>query len=341
MPNESTHDPRVVLLRDKYFSLRPKPLEDWLWKQGIPPSAERVFWLHWQEGMRNEDWCSAIPIKQVARRCYLDVSTVTRCYQVLIGLGLIRRADPGRDPANPFQQATAITEVRVPRELLVELDRYPNRPQGSAQRPTESAVSPRAAATPEPSIIAPPRRDPLPALSMRQRLRALAELRARMSAAEQRAFDEAQRLHTSGMSFGENSQLSAEQRATVLTFLEICAVKPAAAPRAASSSAASSTVPSGPRQLTVFELARLRRELQAAADPAETSERLREVVWSIEQGALRRFQSLHAMRIALKKIREGAWTRPNRMPPNWTRELSTPRAPGCRSVAQPETCQTA
>ena len=68
MPNESTHDPRVVLLRDKYFSLRPKPLEEWLWRQGIPPSAERVFWLHWQEGMRNEDWCSAIPIKQVARR---------------------------------------------------------------------------------------------------------------------------------------------------------------------------------------------------------------------------------------------------------------------------------
>jgi hypothetical protein len=175
---------------------------------------------------------------------------------------------------------------------------------------------------------------------MRQRLRALAELRARMSAAEQRAFDEAQRLHTSGMSFGENSQLSAEQRATVLTFLEICAVKPAV-PTAASSSSASSTVPSGPRKLTVFELARLRRELHAAADPIEANERLREVVWSIEQGALRRFQSLHAMRIALKKIREGAWTRPNRMPPNWARELSTPREPGRRSVAQPETCQTA
>jgi hypothetical protein len=332
MPTESTHDPRVVLLRDKYFSLRPKPLEEWLWRQGIPPSAERVFWLHWQEGMRNEDWCSAIPIKQVARRCYLDVSTVTRCYQVLIGLGLIRRADPGRDPANPFQQATAITEVRVPRELLVELDRYPNRPLGSAQRPTESAVSPRVAAT--------PRRDPFPALTMRQRLRALAELRARMSAAERRAFDEAQRLHTSGMSFEENSQLSAEQRATVLTFLEICAVKPVAPPAALSSSA-SGTVPSAPRTLTVFELARLRRELQAGADPAEANERLREVVWSIEQGALRRFQSLHAMRIALKKIREGAWTRPNRMPPNWARALSTPRAPGRRTVAQPETCQTA
>lgn len=338
MPNESTHDPRVVLQRDKYFSLRPKPLEDWLWKQGIPPSAERVFWLHWQEGMRNSDWCSAIPIKHVARQCRLDVSTVTRCYQVLTGLGLIRRADPGRDPANPFQQATAITEVRVPRELVVELNHYPNRPQASAHRPTESAPLPQV--TSAPPIAAPARGDLFPGLSMRQRLRALAELRGRMSAAEQRSFDEAQRLHTSGMAFEEHSQLNAEERATVLTFLEVCAVKPAA-PASALSTPASAAVPSGPRKLTVFELARLQRELRAAVDPTEANERLREVVWSIEEGALRRFQSLHAMRIALKKIREGAWTRPNRMPPNWARALSAPRVLGRRSVAQPETCQTA
>jgi hypothetical protein len=341
MPNESTHDPRVVLVRDKYFSLRPKPLEEWLWKQAIPPSAERVFWLHWQEGMRNADWCSAIPIKQVARRCYLDVSTVTRCYQVLIGLGLIRRADPGRDPANPFQQATAITEVRVPRELLVELDRYPNRPQSSTQRPTRPAALPPVASTQAPPIAQTPRRDPFPGLTMKQRMRALGELRSRMSAAEQRSFDEAQRLHTSGMAFEENSQLHAEERATLLLFLEICAVKPAAPP-VSLSPPASGAVAGDPRKLTVFELARLRRELLAAVEPAEANERLREVVWSIEEGSLRRFQSLHAMRIALKKIREGAWTRPNRMPPNWARTLSAPRALGRSSAAaQPETCQTA
>ena len=76
-------------------------------------------------------------------------------------------------------------------------------------------------------------------------------------------------------------------------------------------------------------------------EPAEANERLREVVWSIEEGSLRRFQSLHAMRIALKKIREGVWTRPNRMPPNWARALTAPRTLGQRGVAQPETCQTA
>jgi hypothetical protein len=37
-----------------------------------------------------------------------------------------------------------------------------------------------------------------------------------------------------------------------------------------------------------------------------------------------------AVNIALKKIREGAWSRPNQMPPNWAR-LS----------ALPETCSAA
>src|ERR1700722_10202685 len=183
MPAEYGPDPRVGLKRDKYFSLRPQPLEQWLWREGVPPSAERVFWLHWQEGMRNADWCSEIPIRRVAQLCCLDVSTVTRAYQLLTGLGLIRRADPGRDPANPFQQATAITEVRVPRELLLELRRHPNRPQPSAHRPTESAPLPQVTSTPAPQIAGPPRRDLFPSLSMRQQLRALSELRGRMSAA--------------------------------------------------------------------------------------------------------------------------------------------------------------
>jgi hypothetical protein len=42
---------------------------------------------------------------------------------------------------------------------------------------------------------------------------------------------------------------------------------------------------------------------------------------------------MHAVNIALKKIREGQWTRPHRMPPNWMRKLS--------EAAQPETCSGA
>jgi hypothetical protein len=53
---------------------------------------------------------------------------------------------------------------------------------------------------------------------------------------------------------------------------------------------------------------------------------MRQVVWSVEAGALRRFETRHALHIALKKIREGRWTRPHRMPPNWARALSQPPA---------------
>ena len=141
-------DPRTALVREKYFSLRPKPLERWLWQQGLPQAAERVFWVHWEEGMKAGDWCSQIPLKLVASLCCVDPSTVTRAYQVLKKLDLIRREDPGRDPGNPFQQATAITEVRIPRELLTELSRSPNRPQ---RRQGEEGGDHRARSRSEPA----------------------------------------------------------------------------------------------------------------------------------------------------------------------------------------------
>jgi hypothetical protein len=341
MPIESSHDPRDRLVREKYFSLRPKPLEQWLWRQGVAPSAERVFWLHWQEGMRNADWCSEIPIRRVAQQCCLDVSTVTRAYQLLIGLGLIRRLDPGRDPANPFQQATAITEVRVPRELLVQLDRHPNRPQFPADRRPASAATPAIeSAPPAEAELTPLRRDPFPGLSIRQRLCALAELTALMSPEERRQFHEAQRLHSGAMEFDEASRLSAEQRGRVLQWLGICALKPAVSGRGPAAPAGEAPL-RGPRELTVFELARLRRQLQALVEPAAVTERLREVVWSIEEGALQRFQSLHAMRIAIKKIRDGLWTRPNRMPPKWARGLGRGGSVAGLHPALPVPCRTA
>src|ERR1017187_4525269 len=154
MSIENAHDPRDRLVREKYFTLKPKPLERWLWQQGLPQAAERVFWLHWEEGMMRGDWCSELSLRQVARECCVDPSTVTRAYQVLKGLKLIRREDPGRDPANPFQQAIAITEVRIPRELLVELGRAPN---GSAQATAAAEASGRLAAhsgSPQPPLTA-------------------------------------------------------------------------------------------------------------------------------------------------------------------------------------------
>lgn len=41
-----------------------------------------------------------------------------------------------------------------------------------------------------------------------------------------------------------------------------------------------------PRRLTVFELARLRRDVQQVVGPNDVPEVLRQIVWSIEEGAL-------------------------------------------------------
>jgi len=317
------NDPRARLVREKYFSLRPKPLERWLWAQGIPASAERVFWLHWQEGLQRGDWCSEVPLKRVAHECCLDLSTVTRAYQLLARMGCIRRTDPGRDAANPFNQATAVTEVRVPRELLVELDRYPNRRSGLAEKP----LNPVPAAAPEPvAAVAvtetPKLSDPFAGLRGRDRLRALAQLTNAMSAAEETRYREALRTHQGHMSFDADSKLSAEDRGRVLQLLSILAVEPAK--MASERSGNPTLVARGPRKLSVFELARLKRDIQAATTSAAAPELMRQVVWSIEEGSLKRFTPVHAIHIALKKIREGAWTRPNRMPPNWARAMGVP-----------------
>jgi hypothetical protein len=317
-PDES-RDPRARLVREKYFSLRPRPLERWLWGQGIPTSAERVFWLHWQEGMKRGDWCSALPLKRVAVECQLDVSTVTRAYQWLIRAGCLRRTDPGRDPGNPFHQATAVTEVRVPIELLVELDRHPSR---SAKRAGESGAS-SPAPTRERPVISPPvgvpaAVDPFAGLSGRDRLRAWSLLTRAMSPSERREYDEARRTLRPHMSFDAKSCLSAAERGTVLQQLSALA----AAPKRAVVSTrvvCEDPGPSRPRQLSVFELARLRRDVLAVTSSTAAADLVRQVAWSVEEGALRRFSPQHALHIALKKIREGAWTRPNRMPPNWSR----------------------
>ena len=407
------HDPRVRLIREKYFSVRPKPLERWLWSKNVPASAERVFWLHWQEGQQRGDWCSEIPLRRVAHECDLDVSTVTRAYQCLTQLGCIRRTDPGRDPANPFQQATAVTEVRIPRELLQALHQYPNRRQpternqprepGRAHHPNDSGAhdsecttavaeappmpepsethKPPACQTPvastetagntganrpsaskekmpcvsEPFSVPAPSKasvvpqtpqsaSPLAALTGRDRAKALAEITPLLSATERDAYHQALRLHLPTMPFDFDSKVSAEKRAFLVQALTTLAAdvttsgNPVMAPHNPKLPSAHHAPNSPQRKLSLFHIARLKRDIQSATSNAAAPELLRQVVWSIETGALRRFSPLHALNIALKKIREGSWTRPHRMPPNWTRSFSTP----AQSTASPhETCSVA
>lgn len=321
MSIDSPHDPRSALVRMKYFSLHPKPLERWIWRQALPPAAERVFWLHWEAGMQSGDWCSEIPLKRVALECCVDPSTVTRAYQVLRSLDLIRREDPGRDPNNPFQQATAITEVRLPRDLVSELSRSPNRPLKAAQAmPAREAT--KSAHQPTPDSV------PRPQTPNRENTKALW---GRASAAERSRYFLASRDRLTNMEFDSSTQLTPEDRGQILAQLaQLAAARPAAKPAKASASASQ-----GPRKLSILDLARLRRQILENVPAGESAELMRQVIWAAEQGALRRFPLRLAINTALKKIREGCWSRPYRMPPNWH--------PGglARSSAAPEECSVA
>jgi hypothetical protein len=321
MSFESAHDPRSILVKRKYFSLHPKPLERWLWKQALPPAAERVFWLHWEAGMQNGDWCSEIPLKRVAFECCVDPSTVTRAYQILKALELIRREDPGRDPNNPFQQATAITEVKLPRELIAELSKSPNRPSKLETTPMQAAAGPADRPADQP---------PQKTRFSREQSQAMW---SRASAAERARYFAASRDRLTALEFDANTQLTPADRGEILSQLaQIAAARPAASEVKPVSAAGA---PKGPRRLSVLELARLRRQIQELVPTASSPEVLRQVIWAVEQGALQRFTVSLAVNIALKKIRERAWARPHRMPPNWL-----PRQVKAAS-AQPEPCSAA
>jgi hypothetical protein len=326
MSLENRRDPRAVLVREKYFTLRPKPLERWIWQQGLPQAAERVFWLHWEEGMRRGDWVSELPLKRVARECCIDISTVTRAYQLLKGLELIRREDPGRDPANPFQQGTALTEVRVPRDLLVSLHRSPTR--WNRERVEREAAGARPDDT-APTLAAPVSR-PSGAGEARTFTREESQsLMRKLSDFERAAFFTASRDRRTSMSFDEDTALSAAERGRVLALLaRVSGERPEPLDASRAPPASQPTEFAQRRRLSPLEAARVRKRILDLIPLAQGPEIFRQVLWSMEEGALRRFDARLAANIAFKKIREGAWTRPNRMPPNWR-------------CAAPETCSAA
>ena len=314
MSEETSRDPRTRLAREKYFSMRPKPLERWVWQQGIPASAERIYWYHWDIGNRNRTWCSQVPIRIVGRDCCLDPATVTRAYQLLKRLDLIRREDPGRDPANPFQQATAVTEVRIPRDLLVGLGREPNRKLAAAPEDRESA--PQAVERPGNTVSA-VRSDATAAGLSRQESQAVF---ARLSAGERARFSESSRQRRASVEFDADTRLGPADRGHVLATLESLArARPASAPRAGATEPGKTAL-KAPRRLQALEILKLQKSLRAlaaAAGSALAANVMREVVYSVEEGALAKFPAPLALNVALKKIREGAWAVPHRMPANW------------------------
>jgi hypothetical protein len=157
-----------------------------------------------------------------------------------------------------------------------------------------------------------------------------------LSSSEQRAYQEALRLHQGHMAFDEDSKVSRETKAAVLRVLAVMAAGTGVTEIAQADApvrAGSGVREKGARRLSVFELSRLRRDIQRATSTAGAPELLRQVIWSIESGALRRFSTLHAVHIALKKIRLGTWTLPHRMPPQW--------APASCGLVGVETCRSA
>ncbi len=318
-------DPRTRLAQEKFFTQRPKPLERWLWKQRVPAAAERVFWFHWSEGARNGDWCSQFSLHFIAQQCEVDTSTVTRAYQVLRRLGLVRRTDPGRDVANPFEQATAITEVLLPAGLFAELQASPNRPTGRSRvtMPAQALAGPAPADPPKPS-------NPHAQMDIRERRARIKFLSEQLSPTELARWHKALCSSAKQLDFDPDTRVPAELQAEIQQYLgsRETPKEPLAAPPVAAAADLKR-----PRRLSVFEVARLRHGLQKLACVDRVDELTREVLWSIEAGALRTFGVTHAINIALKKVREGQWSRPHRMPPNWLRKVS--------EGARPETCNRA
>ena len=322
---DETRDVRSRLVAENFFSMRPKPLERWVWQRGLPASAERVYWYHWDLGHRNGTWCSQVPIRIVGRDCCLDPATVTRAYQLLKSLDLIRREDPGRDPANPFQQATALTEVRVPRELLTTLGREPKRRSTAAPKPV-LAAKPIAQGRAEPSPVT-------PAITVsREESKAIF---ARFSAGERTRFAEASRHRRAGMEFDADTRLGPTDRAHVLDTLQSLAQARPVQTVPDRPAAQAPAAPKGPRRLKALEVVRLQRSLRtlaaAAGAPAHQSQ-LREVMYAVEEGALTNFPVPLAINIALKKLREGTWSVPHRMPAGWGLQRAYPEQ--CSAAGQ-------
>ena len=327
MPENCHRDPRDVLVQDKFYTHLPDPLFDVIAEERLPAAAILVLLTHLKAGAIRGDYCSEIPIEAVAARCRISPSTVTRAYQLLIRVGLLRRADPGRDTARPHQQAVAVTEFRLPVGLLSELDRYPNRrrppatstPPRTDDGPTEPASSSSA---PAPAAAA-PATDPFAGLSGRERMAAQASLLGCMSKTERARYDEAFSQRRPAMAFDEDSALSCDQQRTVMQLLAILArPQPQASPARAPCLGESAAALRPRRRLSMLELARVRNGLQSTLGCTDVDELCRQIVWSVEEGALTKFTALKAIHIALKKVREGAWSRPHRMPPNWALNLS-------------------
>lgn len=347
---EIVQDVRWVLIKKKRFSLRPEALEQYLYSLNLSQTAERVFWTHWHFGVLRGDFTSELSIREVARRCHCDSSSVTRAYQVLKALGLLRRQDPGRDPSRPFEQAIAVTEVLLPKAALQTLLQGRDRASNSARidsAAAQSSAAPPQKPSPQSSPDALPKGGPPQPQSDPPLLNAwsqcLEQLRHDVPERDFQMWVRPLQPQPNGStltlyvpnSFALNwlrANLVERIHATLRDLIpELHAVKftvgsrPIGNPLPAPTEAPQLPPGKPPaRKLSVFMEALLKNRLSAISLGPQFQQLYRELLWSIEQGPLSKIDGSKAIHVGVKLIREGRWSRPNRMPPNWRRTHATP-----------------
>jgi hypothetical protein len=317
-------DPRRLACESKHFSIRPVPIDQYLVRLRLPLIAYHAFWLHWDIGKRNGNFLSEITLSEVATRLGCDESSVTRAYQRLRQEGLLRRQSPGRDPADPHREPTAITEVTLPSELLKQILSAPDRRQRAAidGQSTQSTVHtvvaiPASADTRTEQTTAAGDSEAAawvrPHGALRIALRAL----SRMSPQERRRYEAFRERKIDALEWDPDTALTPEECEVTLMTLRQARLTPVQTPRPSTPALRPSIAVQGPRRLSSFTQAQIRSRLVQYMALKKVPIRLLEITWAIETGSLRKHPVLLAINIALKKVRERLWTRPYRMPPHF------------------------
>jgi hypothetical protein len=120
------------------------------------------------------------------------------------------------------------------------------------------------------------------------------------------------------MTFSPTCTHTEAEKSVLNEWLTYMASKPVEAPRREAPTPLPPADQICPRRLSMIELARLQAKVRDVVAGSDAPEVMRQVAWSMQFGALRRYPTAMALNIAAKKLREGCWSRPNRMPPNWT-----------------------
>ncbi len=233
-------------------------------------------------GLRNRDWCSSVPISQVAARCLMDESTVTRAYRSLHDSACCGGPTPVATheirSTRPQQSRRYLFPVRWSRAFTL-CQSAPRRPP---ERRRPSRHRHRQRHRPRPLLIQP--KESKPHVSWKERRKKWRPgnppCRRRSGAiSEIRCIE-----RLPGMTFDAETTVSEDIRKAILAYLGALVASSAA--KAAPTPTAPPAASNGPRKLTLFEPRPPEARLQKTASTSDVAELTRQVLWAVEQGAL-------------------------------------------------------